>query len=98
MFITIPKMSSMIRQSLLTIAANARQEKLITDEVYQTVCDPDANREKYFIIRMLNAIKESIGQDREQLQLFIDVVLKPFGGFLDKIVGSMEGNSCYCNT
>ena len=91
-------MGTLVPQSLITIALKARQNDLITDEVCQAVCDPNAKREEYFIGRILEEIKVAIGGNREKFELFIEKVLKPVGGFLDDIVQSMEGKSCYCNT
>lgn len=79
---------SHLEYNLETVAGRLLKDVLSDDE-YQTVCNPEADYNRRVMNEILDGVLSSIQEDKENMYVFIEDVLKEIGGPVDRLANAL---------
>ena len=82
-------LASLLQHGISSVAVSAYSKMLIPEGVKDAAVNPKAHHDKLYINLILKQIRIMIKEDPKNLQKFIDRVMKPLGGSVEHLIGTL---------
>ena len=79
---------SHLEYNLETVAGRLLKD-VLSDEEHQTICNPEADYVRRVMNEILDGVLSSIQEDKEDMYVFIEDVLREIGGPADRLANAL---------